>query len=93
MLTARAFDEDTLFQIAYDWENSTKWRVLPDLGERPANLPPLDVEQFNTVQRAVGQRGFDEVLKTGNKFDLSTSRMLKVVKDEMAARNIDWWTE
>jgi amidase len=88
MFTARAFDEDTLIEAAYSWEQSTKRRPLPNLGTDVA--PALDVEQMNSMHQTISRSGFDEVLKDGGKFDLSAGKYLELTKRHLEAINASW---
>jgi len=89
MFTARMFDEKTLFELASAWELNTQWRVIPRL-ESPEGATPVNVEQFNTFQRDIGQIGFDDVLKDGSKFDLNSTRMTSIVRSYLANTDAVW---
>lgn len=88
MFTARAFDEDTLIEVAYAWEQATKRRPLPQLGTTQA--PPVDVAKLNDAHHAIAERGFNDVLKEGGKFDLSAGRYLQFSVDYMTENGFDW---
>lgn len=88
MFTARGFDEDTLFEAAYAWEQSTKRRPLPDLG--PTEAPLVNVEQLNTMHRTISNFGFEEVLKDGGKFDLSATKYLQLTQRHLNEVSAFW---
>jgi len=88
MFTARAFDEDTLIEAAYSWEQSTKRRPLPNLGTDVA--PAVDLAQMNSMHHTISRSGFDEVLKDGGKFDLSASKYLELTKRHLVEIGATW---
>ncbi|MEZ4458131.1 MAG: amidase family protein [bacterium] len=88
MFTARAFDEDTLIEVAYAWEQATKRRPLPQMGESDA--PEVDIFGMNLMHQTIARRGFDEVLKTGGKFDLSASKYLQLTTDYLRSIEASW---
>ncbi len=88
MFTARSFDEDTLIEAAYAWEQATLRRPLPQLGASDA--PTFDVAKMNSMHETISRSGFDEVLKDGGKFDLSSAKYLELTKRHLEAIDATW---
>ncbi|MFU8802933.1 MAG: amidase [Bradymonadaceae bacterium] len=88
LLTARMYDETTLFEMAYAYEQATLHRRAPD---RPtaAEAPGFDVERFNTVHDAIGRKVFDDILGTGAKFDLNGSNFSEIVRDVLRGNGLE----
>ena len=72
MFTGRMYDEPTLFEIAYSYEQGTLHRRVPDF-QPYQDPPPLDVATFNQIHRLFGEVAFAEVLGHTNRWELSAN--------------------
>ncbi len=68
--TGRMFDDATLLEIAYGYEQATHHRRAPQMPQLQGEAP-LDIEEFNHVHYELGFAAFEEVLRDNNKFQLT----------------------
>ncbi len=83
VILGRKFDEPTLLEIAYAYEQGTGHRqgpVIPTaLGER--DLPPMDLEAANAMRLRLGEEAYNRYLKDGAKFSLNGDRFKTITED------------
>ncbi len=85
--TGRMFEESTLFEIAYGYEQGTLHR-RPPVMERVEGSLPLNIEEFNRIHLEIGQRAFDEVLRDHSRFDLTHSVFAEMVREVLQANDL-----
>ncbi|QDG52599.1 hypothetical protein FIV42_18205 [Persicimonas caeni] len=92
MFIGRAFDEPTLIEIGYAYEQGTGWRRPPTLASNtsPDDVPRLDLAQANALRRRIARAAFDEVLADGGKFDLSASRFRTIARRVLEDAGADY---
>lgn len=83
MIMGRAFDEATLIEMAYAFEQGTGWRRPPELrgGSEPEEVPRLNLRDANALRLAVGETAFEQVLVDQNKFNLTPERFRRIVQE------------
>lgn len=81
MFIARRFDEARLIEIAYAFEQGTRWRRPPRLidAAAPQELR-LDIDDANAVRRDIAWTAFEQVLRDGDKFALDASRFRSIAQ-------------
>ena len=86
--TSRMFDEKTLFEIAYAYEQATFHRRPPQMVELDGE-PPLDIDQFNAVHYDLGMAAFEEVMRDHNNYDLTAQAFSMIAADVLAEWELD----
>ena len=81
VFTARLFDEATLFEIAYGYEQATFHRQPPPMSSEATGPPPLDPQTFNDIHLQMGITAFAEVLRDQDKFNLTAEVFADITKD------------
>lgn len=91
MFIARGFDEPTLIEIGYAYEQATGWRRAPQLesASTPDDVPRLDLAQANELRRRIGRTAFDQVLADGGKFDLTGNRFRDIARQVLEDAGMD----
>lgn len=92
-LLARKFEEPTLLQLGYAFEQSTRWRRAPVLTSVVADSPTfplMDIAQFNALHTAIGWAAFDAFLSDGKSADLTGEAFIPVVRDEIEAAGMTY---
>ena len=85
--TGRMFEESTLFEIAYGYEQGTMHRRPPVMQSVEGELP-LNIEEFNRIHLEIGERAFDEVLREQSRFDLTHSLFTELVREVLQANEL-----
>lgn len=83
-LLARKFDEPTLFEIAYGYEQATGWRHPPTLTSSVASapdFPELDIQALNALHTAIGWAAFEQTLADGSSLDLTGDVFTPIVRE------------
>ncbi len=80
MFIARRFDDSALIEIAYAYEQGTRWRRAPSLAAESAEQARLDLERANDMRRELGWTAYESVLRNGAKFDLTHQRFRSITE-------------
>lgn len=82
MLMGREFDEATLIEMAYAYEQGTGWRRPPRLhaASMPDDVPQLNLRDANDLRLALGEAAFEQVLAERNKFELSPELFRQITR-------------
>lgn len=72
IVLGRAWDEGTLFEIGYGYEQATRHRRPPGRLTAPSHSE-ITVEDFNELHRQTALLSYEEVLSTGGLFDLNAT--------------------
>ena len=92
MMIGRRGDDANLLEMAYAYEQRTNYRVPPALTSALSaeDVPPIDFDAFYDVRLAIGQKAFDQVLQSGNKFDLNSSNFTTIVRQAVREQGQHW---
>ncbi|MGM0556938.1 MAG: amidase family protein [Myxococcota bacterium] len=88
MFIARRYDEPTLLEIAYAWEQGTRWRRGPELGPGASDRD-MNLGEANALRREIGWTAYTQVLQDSGKFELDAGRFRAITWDVLAARGHD----
>lgn len=87
---ARRWDEATLFEIAYAYEQFTQHRRPPALVSaipEDEALAPLDIERFNALKTAIGEEAFLKMKEKGGSLSIGEfTEIVREVKRKFGAR-------
>lgn len=86
--TARMFDEKTLFEIAYAYEQATEYRQPPEMPLLDGT-PPLDLQTFNQLHYDLGWAAFEEVLRDHDRYDLTASVFADIAREVLEDYELD----
>lgn len=86
--TARMYDEPTLFEIAYGYEQATEYRQPPALLPYEG-FPPLDTDDFNRIHLELGMAGYDEVLGHTDKYDLTAELFAELAREILVENDLE----
>lgn len=83
MIMGREFDEPSLIEMAYAFEQGTGWRRPPQLhaASEPEDVPRLDLQAANDLRLALAEAAFEQVLAGQNKFDLYPERFRQIARE------------
>jgi aspartyl-tRNA(Asn)/glutamyl-tRNA(Gln) amidotransferase subunit A len=83
MVMGRRFDESALIEVAYAYEQATLHRRPPALtaASAAADVPRLDLAEYNALSLAVAERSHEDVLRDNGKFDLSPTVFTSIVRE------------
>ena len=84
----RLYDEATLFEIAYGYEQATMHRLPPQLLDYEG-FPPIDAEEFNHIHFEFGVAAFDEVLGHSDKYDLSAPIFTELARQVLEDNDLE----
>lgn len=90
--TAHMFDEQTLLEIAYAYEQSTFYRRPPQMPELEGP-PPVDIATFNDIHYDLGLAAYEEVLRDGESQDLTAQAFEMIAEDVLADWELDAYLE
>ncbi len=82
ILMGRKWDEPTLFEIAYGYEQATKHRRPTGRAAAP-DRSSVSIEDFNRLHREAANLAFEEVLKDGGKFDLNATNFTEYTRQTL----------
>ena len=90
MIMGRRWDEARIIEIAHAYEQATRHRQQPRMtaASPPEDVPRMDVAAYNSLNRAIADRGFDDVLAEGGKFDLNSATMLNIARQVIAEEGV-----
>ena len=89
-IMGRQWDEATLIEIGYALEQATMHRSMPVLhaASTAAEVPFMDVAEFNALSLAVAERAFENVLRDRGKFDLNGAAMQAATREVLQERGV-----
>tara|TARA_B100000989_G_scaffold299035_1_gene292295 strand:- start:5309 stop:7009 length:1701 start_codon:yes stop_codon:yes gene_type:complete len=80
-LIGRPDDEETLFKIAYAYEQSQGPRPGPQLQKSKRAEGAIDIETLNDLYERIGRNSYLQVLKDGTPQDLTPKRFSTIVRE------------
>jgi aspartyl-tRNA(Asn)/glutamyl-tRNA(Gln) amidotransferase subunit A len=79
MFIARRYHEPTLIEVAYAFEQGTRWRRAPEL-DAVEEAEDMDMQDANALRRELGWTAYEEVLADGGKFELTPERFRDITR-------------
>jgi amidase len=89
LLLARMHDEQTLFEMAYAFEQATEHRRAPSRAPNTGAAARFDVARFNAIHDRIGWRVFDEIHVEGDKFDLNGRNFTQIVVEVLVEEGLE----
>lgn len=86
--TARMFDDEQLFELAYAYEQATDHRASPSMPDLEGP-PPVDIDDFEQIHHQLGVEAFEEVLRDDEKYDLRPEVFADITREILEHWGLD----